>query len=100
MGHELELHIDDPAALTRALASAEACAAAALGPPRELQGVRSYPIAPVDPAGREGALQLCATHLVLSVAALAELRSPKVQRLLEALRELGFVACEEGDPPR
>jgi hypothetical protein len=37
---------------------------------------------------------------VLSVAALAELRSPKVQRLREALRGLGFVACEEGDPPR
>ncbi len=62
--------------------------------------MRSSPIAPVDPAGREGALQLCATHLVLRVAVRAGLRAPKVQRLLEALRGLGFVACEEGDPPR
>jgi hypothetical protein len=98
MGYEYEFRIDDTDTLARALTSAESFAAASLGPRRDLGGVRSYPIASADPAGREGALQFCSTHALLSVASRHELKSPLVTRVLKTLESLGFEPYEEGDP--
>jgi hypothetical protein len=98
MGYEYEFRIDDAATLARALTSAETFAAARLGPRSDLEGVRSYSIAPTAPDGREGALQFCTTHALLSVASRHELRSPLVKMVLETLESLGFEPYEEGDP--
>jgi hypothetical protein len=98
MGYEYEFRIDNTDKLARALTSAESFAAASLGPRRDLGGVRSYPIASTDPAGRAGALQFCSTHVLLSVASRHELKSPLVKTVLETLESLGFEPYEEGEP--
>ncbi len=98
MGYEYEFRKDDPAALGAALTAAEAFAASNLGAPRDHGGVRSYPLAPTEPSGREGWLQFTSTHVLLSVASRRELGSPLVRQVLGELERLGLDAYEEGDP--